>query len=924
MSQVEAIVPGMMVDRYRIVRKIGHGGFGEVFEAEQLEPVHRRVALKLILQGMNTKEVMARFDAERQALAMMEHPNIAQVFDAGTSSSGQPFFVMELVVDGVPINQYCDDHKLSIPARLRLIAQACAAIQHAHGKGIVHRDLKPGNILVCDVQGEMTVKVIDFGVAKALSGRLTDLSLVTKVHQVIGTLQYMSPEQIIGSLDIDTRTDVYALGAVLYEVLTGQTPLAFEGSGDLLPEIQRIIREIEPIRPSSRVSGNRTSLNTRAAQCSSSPGKLKEAMRGELDQIVMKALDKARDKRYETTSALAADLQRYLDGQPVLAVPHSWWYRFQKLVRRNKLVFGAAASVFLALAAGVVGFAWQARVANTRSSELAQVVEFQRQMLAGAEPEGAGTFLAADVLAKYKKSLQEIALSEADQTERLKAFSKEWQRVNSSDAARDLIDAVILKPAVSAIERQFVDQPVIAATLRQSLADRYYVLGKYADAMALQTSALETRRKILGPTHHDTLFSMSNMATLLDATGEAKQSRELLESVYAEKIRTLGERNPDSILMLTKLGEINTTLGDLKQAQAQLTKALDLAKENLALDHELTHSLYNSLGNVFYFSGDLPKAAGYLELALVKRREKYGDTSSYTLASFNNLGSVQYGMGNYAKAKQIYQQAYQGTKKAVGENHPDTLYALNNLATAMFALGEIEGAEPLRIAVLTKRRELLGNESTLTLMSVNDMATLRRAQGRMDEAEKYAREFLATSERTVSSDSPFVQTGLSNLGSILLLQGNLDETESLFQRALLLSQKTSGEDSANTLMAKIDVASVYNAQKRALKARDLLTPIEKTVRAEFAGALGLRLAVYLRELGIAETELNDLAKPEKMLLESYTLFSTLPAPSTLPKQKCAAALAALYEKLHLQQPSKGFEQKAKEWVIKAQASLSAP
>ena len=923
-SQVQAIVEGMMVDRYRIVRKIGEGGFGEVFEAEQLEPVHRRVALKLILQGMNTKEVIARFDAERQALAMMEHPNIAKVFDAGATSSGQPFFVMELVVDGVPINQYCDDHKLSIAARLRLIAQACAAIQHAHGKGIVHRDLKPGNILVCDMQGEMTVKVIDFGVAKAISGRLTDLSLVTKVHQIVGTLQYMSPEQISGSLDIDTRTDVYALGAVLYEVLTGQTPLALEESGGVLAELQRMIRDIEPIRPSSRVSGNQASLNTRAAQCSSSPGKLKELMRGELDWIVMKALDKERAKRYETTSALAADLQRYLDGQPVLAVPPSRWYRFQKLVRRNKLVFGAAASVFVALAAGVVGFAWQARISNQRAAELTQVVEFQKEMLKKASPEEAGKLLDAEILGKYKSALALDQLSPDAQSEQLLSFQRQWQRINATDAARDFIETLVLKPSVAAIEIQFTNQPAIAATLRQAMADRYYEIGKYEISLSLSERALDYRQRYLGLGHSDTLGSMSNIATTLMAIGRTSDAKDLTEKVYKGRVDLLGEQDADTVGTLLALGGANEQLGNYEEALKQLEKAVAQFRKIQGENGEWTLSALNSLAALHYRMGNTSTAQSLWEQALEGMRAAHGDVSVYTIAVYNNLGTIAYELGDFAKAKDIYRTAYTQSKTVSGENHPDTLFARNNLAASLYAVGRLDEAESIRLKVLNKRRELLGNESVPTLMSVNDMGTLRRVQGRLAEAETYAREFLTNSERTLSEKSQLVHVGLSNLGAILLLQDQLEEAEPLFQRSLLLNRDSTGAESSGTLMAIVDLASLRNAQNRAAEARDLLAPIEQIVRRTFAGARGIRIAIFLRELGIANTALDELPLAEQLLLESYKIFSSLPAPSMLPKEKCAAALAALYAKLHLQQPIKGFDQKAKEWLTRAQASLSAP
>jgi eukaryotic-like serine/threonine-protein kinase len=364
--------PGDRIGRYKLLEKIGEGGCGVVYMAEQEEPVRRRVALKVIKLGMDTRQVIARFEAERQALALMDHPNIAKVLDGGATQSGRPYFVMELV-RGVRITEFCDEARLSTEVRLRLFVLVCQAVQHAHQKGIIHRDLKPSNILVTVNDGAPVPKVIDFGIAKATGQRLTDKTMFTQFHSFIGTPAYTSPEQAeMSSVDIDTRSDIYSLGVLLYELLIGRTP--FDGEELLrsgLDEMRRILRETEPLRPSTRLGTlSANELTTSARRRQTEPPKLIHLVRGDLDWIVMKALEKDRTRRYETASGLAGDVQRHLDNEPVSARPPSAAYRFQKLVRRNKVAVAAGTAVALTLVFGVVASTWQA-VRATKAEQAA-------------------------------------------------------------------------------------------------------------------------------------------------------------------------------------------------------------------------------------------------------------------------------------------------------------------------------------------------------------------------------------------------------------------------------------------------------------------------------------------------------------------------------------------------------------------------
>ncbi len=585
--------PGTAIGPYKLLEQIGEGGFGVVFMAEQSQPVRRKVALKVLKPGMDTRQIVARFEAERQALAIMDHPNIARVFDGGATASGRPYFVMELV-KGVPITEFCDQNHLTPRQRLELFLQVCQAVQHAHQKGIIHRDLKPSNILVVMHDTTVVVKVIDFGVAKAVGTELTDKTLFTGFAQMVGTPLYMSPEQAGQSgLDIDTRSDIYSLGVLLYELLTGTTPFtkeSFKQAG--YDEIRRIIREEQPPKPSTRLSKSKNSLPSTSAQQQAELAKLTELVRGELDWIVMKCLDKDRNRRYATALELAADIRRHMEQEPVLACPPTVRYRLGKFLRKHRGPAAAVAAVWLALACGITATTVayvQANTAKRAESEQRRAAETARDEARQAEAEARATvdFLTYDMLGLAPQGAP-------------------------GSRGQEVTIRVALDTAAPKIDHALGQNPRVEAAVRHVLGTTYRFLGDYDTAWYHLERAVALRRRLLAEDAPATLASQHSLCALLHDQGRLVPAEALCRAVLSARRKQLVAGDTGIPSSLTLLGLILTDKGQPKQAEPVLREAVDLFCKALPENHWRTVNAQSALGACLRAQGRYAEAEPFL------------------------------------------------------------------------------------------------------------------------------------------------------------------------------------------------------------------------------------------------------------------------------------------------------------------------
>ena len=786
---------------YTLLEQIGEGGMGSVWLARQEQPIKRRVALKLIKPDLSGKEFVARFEAERQALSMMDHRNIARVLDAGAGEQGEPYYVMELI-EGVAINQYCDEHRLGIEDRLALFMPICRAIQHAHQKGIIHRDIKPSNILVTTYDGKPIPKVIDFGLAKATdhTHKLTDTTLQTEFGKIVGTLRYMSPEQAeLNTQDVDTRSDVYSLGVILYELLAGSTPLDSSTLGqNAILKILELIRESEPPRPSVRLNDSSDALTDISSKRKIAPSRLLQILRGELDWIVMKALERDRKHRYESAGVIAEDIERYLAGDPVLARPPSSSYRISKFVDKNIGLVTAVCLIAVLLVGGLAGTsrgivlanreaqhtrnaqkiaqqnAEQSRIEKLKAQKSEQrsmdVLRIFTDSFGSVDPnKGANSgMLAKEVLFRAQASLDKSNLDRLGRVQLLRCLVTTFNGVGEYEAAISASEAEveIMKQMLGACH------PATLTSLND-LAVCYNNAGRNDEANALHKDVLRLRKSILGNSHPATLISMNNLALGLYEAGKNNESIALFEMALAEGEKLLGVNHPDNLLREQNLARSYNAAGRNREAIELLKHVVNTRKN---ADDEINHP--------------------------------------DTLTAMSTLAVCYSDVGQTLDAIELLKKVVAMRKIRLGDSHPNTLSSMSNLASNYGYAGRIDEAIALHETILSEIRRNPNIAPSQLISTLDNLASNYLSAGRIDESVKFNEEALELMKVHLGVKHPTRLTAMSNLAHNYLAIGQTDKAILLHKKVLSLRTAELGPEHPSTLASMNNLAlSYFNARK---------------------------------------------------------------------------------------------------------------
>jgi len=851
---------GSFIGRYKLLEHIGEGGFGSVFMAEQEQPVRRKVALKVIKLGMDTRQVVARFEAERQALAMMDHPNIARVLDGGATESGRPYFVMELV-RGTPITGFCDEHRLTVRERLDLFVQVCSAVQHAHTKGVIHRDLKPSNILAVSHDGTPTVKVIDFGIVKAIGANepLTDKTLFTEFRQLIGTPAYMSPEQAGQSdIDVDTRSDIYSLGVLLYELLTGTTPFdakSLQSGG--LDEMRRVIREVEPPKPSTRlnslsesrsasgsslnaakpIAGMRGSVPDRsdsssitlanvAAQRHSEPMTLVRQLHGDLDWIVMSCLEKDRARRYETASALAADVQRHLGGDPVVAAPPSRWYRLSKALRRYKTAVVIVAGFVAVITAGLVatGIYWRAEFEQRGRAEA--IKSFLSEMLTATDP------------AKSKGA--KVTVREA------------------LDQAARRIDEGALR-----------DQPIVDAEVRYTIGSTYHALGLFPEAETQLRAADVLQARELGPEHPDTLRTRTKLAEALWYKCDYAGVADIAEPTMLAQRRVLGEDHPDTLKSTVLLGRVLWGKpGKYAEAESLLSSAIERLERVRGHDHPDTADALDGLGELYSYNAYRERAEPLHREALRIHTKWLGEEHPVTLYSMFFLAHTLDARSSDA----MHRKCYELRLRVLGPNHVDTLASQQSVANTLNRQSRFAEAEPLLRESLAAHLRIAPNYVN-TIHAYHFLAWCLENQGKYAEAEVLLRQGLdAAIKQFGPEDSDTTIRLMCKLAQLLARAQKDSDAEQVAREVLAIQHRQTPrpppQELTQSSLALVEVLQRRGADQEAIQVeRELIDFWLTEARAPNAAASTLHGAAR-RLLHAANTALRDPPQALQLALQA--------------------------------------------------------
>jgi eukaryotic-like serine/threonine-protein kinase len=851
---------GLRVGAFELREELGRGGMGSVYRAERVDgSLVQQAAIKFVRRELLDANSLRRFQTERQTLASLDHPNIARLLDGAELADGTPYFVMEYV-DGIPISEYCQRRRLDARQCVALFRTVCAAVMQAHRNLVVHRDLKPGNILVTAAG---VPKLLDFGIAKPLTlGHDGPASEMTGTAQRYFSPLYSAPEQLLGGA-IGVGCDVYALGLLLYELLAGARPFDFTGLS--AGQVERVVTTVLPIAPSAA-----------AARVGATPLQQRQ-LRGDLDGIVLRCLRKAADERYASVEQLDADLANYLDGLPVRARGGHGWYRAQKFLRRNFVAVSLGALAIAALLAGVVAFAWQARIASQRATDLEQVARFQAGMLAQVNPHQAGRVLSNNVQLKFEQALIKAGVPEAERAAQIAAFAAQWRQLNATDAARELIDSTILEPAVTAIDKEFAQQPLVDAALRQVLADRYVGLGSFDAAMTLQQSALQTRQQELGDRHPDTLYSLNAMGNLLSWQGRFDESEPFIRMALSGRQGVLGADDPMTLESLNDLVALLLEQGRAIEGEAFARELVD------------------------------------------KQIRVQGENHPATLTAMHNLSMLLREQGRMSDAEHYMRRSLEGKRKVLGADNYSTLNSLNILGLTLLDQDKLSEAESCFRDALERRRRVLGEEHPDTILSIMNMGLVLRRTGNFEEAEQLTRESLDKHLRVLGPDHPVTTLSLANMGLLLQAQGRLSEAEPVLVDALEKRRLLFGAKHRRTLKSLSDLGGLRVAMGRFTQAAELLATAEPVLRETYATGSNRFFAEFLIHLGRARTGVGAYADAESNLLEAHRELGKADSANMGNLHESMQALHALYIAWNGAEPGHGHDVQAVVWQRRLEA-----
>ncbi|MGD9690238.1 MAG: protein kinase [Phycisphaerales bacterium] len=760
---------GEVIGRYRLLEKIGEGGFGSVFVAEQTEPIRRRVALKIVKLGMDTASVVARFEAERQALAIMDHPHIARVFDAGATPTGRPYFVMELV-KGRPIHEYCEEEGVSIRERVELMMLVCAAVQHAHQKGIIHRDLKPSNVLVTLSDGRASPKVIDFGIAKATGGSLGDRPAYTEFRQLIGTPEYMSPEQAAGSLDVDTRTDVYSLGVILYQLLTGSTPLDPQRlRSAAFDEVRRIIREEEPVKPSTRLaSEQRAAGGASSGSAASARGGLartrQHQVRGELDWIVMRALEKSPSRRYDSPERLGADLAQYLRGEPIAAGPPTASYRIRKFVSRQRGLVATAGVLVVAAGVGVAGLATGLVRASRERDAAIEAKENESK--------------ARDRAARAARQLQAADQFMKDVLSNARPSGLTGNPITVSEVLDDA--------AVRLETGSLRNEPEVQAKVRLSLAQSYRSIGSTDRARAHAERARELAAGFGDGRNTTAAAALVELALLANDVGDIDGGLRLAQS-GVDMLRELGAQTTlEYFTALQCLGGIRLGSSDREGGEAVVRESIEVANRLFG-----EHSAEAAEARAFLASRIHDRAENEAELRRVVEdyRTALGPNHPSVGNALLTLGIHLHMTRRYEEAERVYAEALELAQRTFGPSHPTTFLATDFYGWVAYSAGNFDAAVERRRRVVEIAERCFGTWSARRGTCLNSLGLAAQAQGDIPLAFESFLEAVEVMDRAEHPSDVDYYTAIANMATAAWELGEVERAEQEARRVLAAPEK---------------------------------------------------------------------------------------------------------------------------------------